>query len=42
MGKSGFVLTILGVAMADSDWLWIPALLVGIGLVLMMKGSDHE
>lgn len=36
MGKLGIVMLILGMTMAESESLWIPAVVIGAGLLLIL------
>ena len=38
MDKIGFLLLMLGVAAADSEWLIVPIVMVTAGLLLMRRG----
>lgn len=38
MTKFGMVLIFAGMLTADSEWLWIPAVLVLIGGIMVMEG----
>jgi hypothetical protein len=39
MSKFGFGLFIVGMAAADSEWLWFPVLCMGLGALFMKLGE---
>lgn len=39
--KCGFLITMVGVMMADTEALWVPMVVVGLGLLLMKIGGAY-
>ena len=40
--KIGFALMCIGTMFADSDKLWIPAIIVMVGLAMMILGNEER